>query len=232
MNNKGQGIVLFLACLPVLLTLGFFSFQLFHCLHIQVSTHHVCRRKLAKTQQDLGQKLENLLAMNTAAYALQKAETMAKFALKIAKISLNIEAIEFASKALDLVHSQQDAFHYAQKAILMQARLLSAQSMMSIRTSAEFLHSSVNSQKMTSLGLAVEPYPENSRSPRYRPVNNFKEQQSLALSWSTQMIDVVPRAIKQNLHIDPKIKGQCSATLIKERSKWNPQLNRVNPLWR
>ena len=225
-NDSGAFVILFLAVLPLLLTLFFFAAQLFHTMQISLSTHHRCRTGFLATQDELSEILTRLLQMNPEADLLQKLELAAEKALTAAIASAYAPAIAAAKAQLTAIQLRQEAFHFVQNVHLLQARGVVRKGLMQVTSAKEF-HGSLSMKPQTPEGLAVEPHPPLSRSPRYDPVADFQFAQSLALTWQVPLLSLTPSWLAPWWKKDFILHGQCAATIAKEGRQWTAVLTRV-----
>lgn len=227
-SERGSILILLIAVLPLLMSVFFFAAQLFQTLKLHMATHHRCRTTLLAAQDQLSDLLTRLLDMNSEATLLQNLETAAQRALAAALATGYAPAIAAARVQLTAIHIRQEGFHFVQNVHLLQARGIAHRQPSLVGASPEFQRTSLHTRKFPDPdGLAVEPQPPGSRSPRYEPVADFKQAQALGLSWQVPLDRMVPEWLAPWWQTQFYLPGQCAATIIPEGRRWAAALTRA-----
>ncbi|MCB0348108.1 MAG: hypothetical protein KDD37_04695 [Bdellovibrionales bacterium] len=203
LDNKGT-LPLFVSMIFLLvslcLLLGYFVFSVKEKNHFQ----HVCRIAALESLQYIADATNQLIAMNPKAAKLQNDLKRAKKMLRLAKTPPQIAA---AVLYFNKVKLDQKIFRAKQLNIIKSNEKLANQSVRSKQKNGGFLN-------YNTLLIKAEKYPPLSDSPMYIAYPGFEKKQSLVIEWRKHV-----SINNKNL----KIKGQCMASLYKER-KWDPKL--------
>ena len=224
-----QGFIL-ITLLPLIMTLmAGLSGLTVMSLGIKNLTHSqsLCITENIHGQKKLGELLTRLLKLNQTVTRLEHTKQALQTAL-IGAISLGqIQAVSALKKQISLVKKYQKYITQQQKHILMKSELIRKVSFKKVMIKLKTLETrNIQEKKVFKKALAVSKKTLGSNAYTYKPVPNFKNQQTVTFSWeinpflNERIYELFPFQLQQKLYI----KKQCATTLKKQQSQWTAQL--------
>lgn len=235
-NEKGFGLVSFLALTPLLVAVIAFVSSLALLLKTDAKLKHECRTQLLESQRSISKRLNQILLNNKVGSAL-RLERLAAEALVRATV-MAPPANAAARAELESVRFRQSLYKANQKRLITTAKAQSA--FTPHKTSFAVKGKLIEEAKMFSHFRAsplsrtsnptfeMEETPKNNDSPDYVPVKNFTAKQEMKVSVEFDLATVLPDWLKAFLpQKSMRIKTECNATLEKENEKWIERLSAV-----
>ncbi|MGZ5279960.1 MAG: hypothetical protein ACXWC9_08460 [Pseudobdellovibrionaceae bacterium] len=238
-KQNGFASTIFLSILPVLLAGLFFLLFSQYYLKNWMQSLHICRTELLETQSSVGKTLEKLMALNAEARALRVAlqAAFAEFATGIAtsnpaliaKANRDIAQIKRLQKKLDVIQKSYiwDSNAKMLSGIQKVARSLRSQDQWNQAHLPDLFSFRIHRIKTSPKVLAVKPdRPEI--APVYELQNDFTDQQSLNVSWTSEFQTRSKETIRwlSNHH---HFKQSCSASLKEKGRSFPPTLSEDKP---
>lgn len=203
-NQKGFITVLMLSLAPVLIALLIGISMVGLILKPLRTAEFACREIVWKAEESLKADLEQLLALNTAAYALVPALVIAP---------------EFAEPAAE-------ALKFAQNAIMAHAGFTLAKAVLDLKTDSNFKNIVFKWDRYPMpKPLAVDAKELNPLITVYKPKENFANKQAITSKWKMSA-DLAPPLNNSYLH-SLNMDGQCGATIEStngEEGEWHVRL--------
>ena len=229
MKNLRKGFIIILL-LPLIMTLmAGLSGLTFMSLGIKNLTHSqsLCITENVHGQRKLGELLTHLLKLNQTVTRLEHTKQALQTAL-IGAISLGqIQAVPTLKKQISLVKKYQKYITQQQKHILMKSEFIRKITVKKVITKLKTLETrNIQEKKVFKKALAVSKKTLGSNAYTYKPVPNFKNQQTVTFSWEInpflkeRLYELFPFQLQQKLYI----KKQCATTLKKQQGQWTAQL--------
>lgn len=225
-SQKGSVLMMLMAALPLLLTTLMFIISTTFVSYYYQTQQSACRQGLLRLQNQMATSLNSLLKLNKTAKRLRRQARMARRSLKLAA---HPGAVVGATGALVLIRAQQMLLRAKQYSYIQsgqrKARKILRETRQLLENNNFFksLNNKLIVKTRTKTGivkLLVFPKPMFSLSPSYHTVPLFSWLQRQTLSWELSLNRVFPDWIKSYLPALPTLRGQCKATLRKEKKKW------------
>ena len=238
MNQRGSITISLLVLTPLFLAVLACSAGTYLTIRTDAKSRHICRVQLLSSQMRVAQLLEDLLALNSSAHRLRREREIADRNVRLAP-----PAVKFIAVAHQLtVIGRQLVLAAKQKELILRGKLESFKGPSSAsrkiseglaHDQALFSDRSVQLSAKTSVDVAffdVVPEPRGSLTPDYLPSANFERRQTMRLRWQMSVGPLLPSWLTdsfttQKFLAQLKLKAECSATLRKENSKWQPILS-------
>ena len=188
-----------------------------------------CLQILSQTQQKLGKNLQRLLNLNPKVRSLDKIRKSTDQAIVVATASVVLIPIVPQLKQFrDVVQLSQKALILVQKGILVESQITKAKQINQLKSKLKKLKASVNTEySIYQKSLAVDKEKIGDNAYIYQPVENFKSQQKIKLSWSLSAFDPLEKDLN-GLFDSHKflslrafsIQQDCAVTLKQEGDQW------------
>ncbi|MGE3386977.1 MAG: hypothetical protein AB7K41_09645 [Bdellovibrionales bacterium] len=184
-----------------------------------------CRRAVWLAQVDMSKAMTELIRLNPEARRLRRQRRLIEYEIKAAIVLLQPELVLALRAQLALVTIEQLRLRQNQERLLFQARSARAAASTNFIERTRLIHVSHISPVSSTSGLAVRFSPPSELTPDAIPLPQFSEQQKLSLRWQAQLLNKAPLELLKLMKIEnPILRGQCTATLRTEKTKWQPQL--------
>ena len=232
MKGFEQGHICLLIFLPLLLS-GLASLSV-SALYLRDKTKvlSLCRQYVLQIQGQMGRSLEQLQNLNPLAKRLRSQRKEIERLLLTAPPSVR----EVLLVRLSYVIAQQIQLNIKQRSVMRKAEGYAAGRLRMLKRNIR--QPLVSSSRVpSSAKLAVVAKPRMSLSPSYHTSWNFKERQSIKVSWIERPLRIIPSFLKAFLGPLPSVDGTCRSTLrrantmrkkifqeIQEGGKWQPVL--------
>lgn len=186
-------------------------------------SYYFCYKTGVRMQQELKQKLKQLMGLNRTAQKLRASERRAKTLLRTALLSTKAIAIRLAWKNLIRIRFKQKNLKFIQDRILKQASHVVPKhfSILKSRTSSWMWN--LKKQHFRN-GLAVQAYPPLSRSPSYKLVSPFSFQQQIVIQWAMDPFLGLSSVWRKKWSLSKKNLHQCAVSLKKRHSQFHIQM--------
>ncbi|HVK62513.1 MAG TPA: hypothetical protein VM432_13225 [Bdellovibrionales bacterium] len=235
MNQRGFGVVSFLALTPLLITIVVVMLAVMRLLTLDAKAKHECRSQLLKSQNEISRRLEELLKLNSKAKMLRMEREAADAGVKAAAAYplLLPAALEIQATVI----AMQLALAARQKTLIYSSRLQSqtapAHTLVSIRSSlTDKLLSSSPQFSNTRLRTGLFPLtssPQHSLTPDYEPAMGFSREQVLSLSLEVPISNLFPKWIGGFVDFAGlTLKTSCTTTIEKGERRWAAALKPDN----
>jgi hypothetical protein len=233
-NQRGFAYVFFLSFLPLLLA-GFLLI-LFSQFFLKnwMQSLHICRTELFTAQKRTGKKLTELINLNSMAKSLRMALAEAEAELAMATATENAPLAAKANADILRIKKQQLQLDRLQKSTIMMANLEMTKGLEKVareirqQSSAlqprlpDLFSYQIHSIRFAPKALAVQP-DQPDVAPVYELKKDFKEEQSLHISWISEFRTQHAEKYKWilNRHQKP---DSCSASLEEKNGKFQEML--------
>lgn len=228
-KNSREGFIIIILLPLIMILMAGLSGLTFMSLGIKNLTHSqsLCITENVHGQRKLGELLTHLLKLNQTVTRLEHTKQALQTAL-MGAISLGqIQVVPTLKKQISLVKKYQKYITHQQKYILMKSELIRKITFKQIITKLKTLETrNIQEKKVFKKALAVSKKTLGPNAYTYRPVPNFKDQQTVIFSWEInpflkeRLYELFPFRLQQKFYIQK----QCAATLKKQQGQWTVQL--------
>ena len=225
--RKGFIIIILL---PLIMTLmAGLSGLTFMSLGIKNLTHSqsLCITENIYGQKKMGELLTRLLKLNQTVTRLEHTKQALQAALTGAISLGQIQVVSALKKQISLIKKYQKYITHRQKHILMKSELIRKITFKQVIIKFKTLETrNIQEKKVFKKALAVSKKTLGPNAYTYRPVPNFKNQQTVIFSWEInpflkqRLYELFPFQLQQKFYI----KKQCATTLKKQQGQWTAQL--------
>jgi hypothetical protein len=227
MNERGFVTVSLLALLPVLAAVLAAVAATFLLMKTDGAAKQACRVEVLRTQASLAKTLRDLMALNSQARNLRVRREAAEAAVAMGEAP--------AAITLEVIMLQQTALAARQELLLAKGKLLSRTgptlALVKAKAAVRSSSSGFSSRPVavtghtSSASFDVVAEPPMDMTPDYVPSPRFRDRQEMKASWSFDLTAFLPDWVRKILGSDHlKMTGECSATLEKGETQWEPKI--------
>ena len=185
----------------------------------------LCIKGLIKTQRELNPILTKLLSLNHRVKELHHSRQALSASIAIAAASIvlvpTVPALEKTREAVKLL---QKAIRFQQEALLLKSDFVKRKNLNQLKLSLQKQKAlAVRETSFFKKALALEKEELGKEAFIYKPLDNFKQNQKIRLSWTLNPFGGLSQDWKTLLNA--KRKQSCAATLEKQGEKWISRLS-------